>query len=1778
MAFTIDFNVGEAKTKLEDLAKAVDAVGDKATVSSGKLQGFGASAKELQEFAKSVQGAGEAIRKIAGSAKDIKKTSDEVKRLGQESKTASEHVSRVGTATKTTTSAYKGMMSVLGGVTKEQLRLKKVEEAQAASTLGATKAINEQNKALSALAKKNSDAAKTSVMAQKQTSSALGMTVRSMAEVTASQNTMKHAMLGANKEVYEQNKALRELAESNTKTASTISSSHKTLGEALGYSNSKMRRAAESQVVSKNASMGATAEINKQNKALRELARANAEAAKSATMSTTNFSSSMGGSKADRDALDLQKRISAARMSHTKEIHTQNAALRELARTNTEASKGSVIGYKGLSAALGMTRQTTMELAGSQGQLSHAMLGANKTVYEANAALRQLAEANTAAAQSAKMATSSFSQGMGGNAKEKEALELQRKITAARMGHTKEINDQNSALRALAKANAEANKAATILPKNKISGTGSALGMNNVRNLKAESDAVKQLERYNSQLAKGQQIVAASHEKNAKAAAKATAANNKLGTATKNLNKHLIDQDQYSAGLRASLNALGTHMGIFTGRTIATATVFYSIVTAIKSMIVAGSDFSREMIRANAVMGATKQEAGQLEAKVRSLAANTIFTATQVSEGLTFLGMAGLSAKESFYALEPSLNIAKIGMISFAESADIVTNVLRAFKLDAEELQGVADDLATAITSTNATILQLAKSISYVGPIADAAGGSLREVISILSVMHDVGIKSSRAGTALRRAYSNLLAPTNKVASTLTKLGVATTDANGQMRTMTGILTDIANNGATAGDIVKMFGVRASAAMTAVISDIRSLNPKLKEMLGLLDNNAGAAASLGESFENYLGADARKLVSALQEKMIEVFKINEKGFRQLMKDLRAFIESINSEAVGAFIDKITRLTLAFAHLSDVIFGLAALTILKSFWGLLTAGALAGVEQVGKLNKTLKKSDKELGKVGKAAKAAAKKFSFLGSAVSFLGGPWMKFIGIALSVAGAMWAVSKAFDGTSEAAGKATEKMSKHFDEQVKMQKLINLDPRSLLTATTLPKDTYDFLFPNNGSSVESTHLEKTRKELANDEADILQRIRDINAYAESAPKQIAAIQAKIKMPNLYSKGEINGFKDDISIIEAVVKQAEAKSMFLADRLLVVRGKFADLTEFKTNKEGIDNRVDLQKDIDDIYSTFDLDSQVKAIERSADSATKAVKDIADAGGMTRKKEMERLNAIAAHARSEVKALIDAEQSQLRDKEQNIMEKMGLPADHKFKSLGKSNVDGRDIPDIKTTDGAGELRKVVEQMNELSDKAAELNLNFSDQMRGNVSDYMKALVSDGKFKTAAASLSKYNSKLKEKTAVIYLDIEAMKKAGKGVKSYVEASEQQKMIDTDNLILKQQHAIAEAKRLKKSNEFIESLKVKLVWMKAERAELEKNIATIEAARKAKSDEEKRQDYIEELKQKDFLPEKIKDRYDYADNAQKMKDFYMMQYNLKEEDLAGHAEYLEAKKMLDLEYWESQNEGWNEFFNSLGDNISDALAQLLIYKEGWVDVREAIAIGVAQSAIKALVDIGTTFMKNHLAKMFAKKAEIAQDTADSMVRQGLIIKEKTTEVTANAAAGAASRAAGAQGEAMIAALIGEGNAMLASWLPAATAVNVASFGAAAIAATATMAVAQAAATAGAVGSGYAAGAGGAAVAGRESGGPVQANQPYLVGEGGKAELFIPDTSGVVVSNKDLNNVNSPFNKGSDGSESESNIKIVNAIDPEFIEDYLGGQEGERVILNVIRKNKGKF
>lgn len=269
-----------------------------------------------------------------------------------------------------------------------------------------------------------------------------------------------------------------------------------------------------------------------------------------------------------------------------------------------------------------------------------------------------------------------------------------------------------------------------------------------------------------------------------------------------------LDYTQFSSNLKTAIGEATSLSGKFSdtlgkglttvgnqiagvGKTMTTG-LTVPIGTAAASAVKFGAEFDKSMSNVAAVSGATSEEFGKMRQAAISWGEKTVYTATEASDALYYMGLAGWGANESIAGLGPVLNLAAAGDLELGRTSDIVTDAMTSMKLAAGELNkdGIentihfTNSLAAAMSNSNTDVDQMGEAFKYVAPLAGALGYDINDLSLALGLMANVGVKGSQAGTGLRQALKNLIAPTDKAQAYMDKFGVSLYDDTGKAKDM----------------------------------------------------------------------------------------------------------------------------------------------------------------------------------------------------------------------------------------------------------------------------------------------------------------------------------------------------------------------------------------------------------------------------------------------------------------------------------------------------------------------------------------------------------------------------------------------------------------------------------------------------------------------------------------------------------------------------------------------------------------------------------------------------------------------------------------------------------------------------------------------------------------------------------------------------------------------------------------------------------------------------------
>ncbi|MGY3887185.1 phage tail tape measure protein [Aeromonas aquatica] len=298
-------------------------------------------------------------------------------------------------------------------------------------------------------------------------------------------------------------------------------------------------------------------------------------------------------------------------------------------------------------------------------------------------------------------------------------------------------------------------------------------------------------------------------------------------------------------------------------------------------------DFDKRMSAVQATGAMSSDTKAQLAKAARDAAKVSSFGASDAAMAQNFLAMAGFTPDQIMASITDVLNLAASTDTDLAATADIGSNILSGFGLQADKMLSVADLLTKTTTSSNVDLRMLGETMKYVAPVAKAAGQDIESVAAMSGLLGNVGIQGSQAGTALRGALLRLSGPTKEAQKEFTALGVATKDAAGNVRALPDVLADIARatdkmgTGDRLATLKTMFGEEAAASLAELLDKAGA--GEIDRYTAKLRASQGAAAAAAAARLNNLDGEINQFGSMLEEVQLKFGESFDSMYRGIVR-------------------------------------------------------------------------------------------------------------------------------------------------------------------------------------------------------------------------------------------------------------------------------------------------------------------------------------------------------------------------------------------------------------------------------------------------------------------------------------------------------------------------------------------------------------------------------------------------------------------------------------------------------------------------------------------------------------------------------------------------------------------------------------------------------------------------------------------------------------------------------------------------------------------------------
>lgn len=278
------------------------------------------------------------------------------------------------------------------------------------------------------------------------------------------------------------------------------------------------------------------------------------------------------------------------------------------------------------------------------------------------------------------------------------------------------------------------------------------------------------------------------------------------------MNNNVVSSvSRLSSGLQRYNSAMN---GIYRSTQIALGGAGYFVYRFTKDSVEQFADFERQHAKTMGAIATNYDKTAQSQQKFlqdqkklkeQSLQLGTfgsdgkgaLYNPTQVSSTQTALAKAGFNANQIPGVTPDIIKFAGGNDLSLETATEYAVNIGEIFGVKREDYGKMLDKITKTADISTIDVPDLFESMKYAGPIASSMGRSMDELLSMIAVMGNAGLKGSMSGTGIQSFFTRILdpvglnenamktAPSDKVAGMAEQFIVDTTTAEGKFKPMT---------------------------------------------------------------------------------------------------------------------------------------------------------------------------------------------------------------------------------------------------------------------------------------------------------------------------------------------------------------------------------------------------------------------------------------------------------------------------------------------------------------------------------------------------------------------------------------------------------------------------------------------------------------------------------------------------------------------------------------------------------------------------------------------------------------------------------------------------------------------------------------------------------------------------------------------------------------------------------------------------------------------------------
>lgn len=265
-----------------------------------------------------------------------------------------------------------------------------------------------------------------------------------------------------------------------------------------------------------------------------------------------------------------------------------------------------------------------------------------------------------------------------------------------------------------------------------------------------------------------------------------------------------------------------------------------AIAGAATASVAASITFEDSMAKVSTIADETEVSYDNMKKSIIDLSNQTGISANDIADNVYNAISAGQATGDAVNFVTNSTKLAKAGFAEAGQSLDVLTTIMNAYGLEADQVGMVSDTLVQIQNKGKTTVAELASTMGKIIPTANSMGVSLDQLGAGYALMTSKGISTAETTT-----YMNSL---------LNELGKSGTKASEALKKGTGkTFQELTEGGYPLGDVLVMLEKEAKKSGVS-LADMFGSAEAGKAALVLATDSGDAFNSLLEDMGNSLGA------------------------------------------------------------------------------------------------------------------------------------------------------------------------------------------------------------------------------------------------------------------------------------------------------------------------------------------------------------------------------------------------------------------------------------------------------------------------------------------------------------------------------------------------------------------------------------------------------------------------------------------------------------------------------------------------------------------------------------------------------------------------------------------------------------------------------------------------------------------------------------------------------------------------------------------------------------